>query len=105
MNESTSVRGSTPASAYARDAASNMSSFQLYSGVPGRNAVIPPPMIPTRTSSLPRVAAHAGKTGTAQRTVACAGLKLPPAVGWPVRGAPAPLQLRLGDARVRAPPD
>src|SRR5438552_6010204 len=52
MNESTSVRGSTPASAYARDAASNMSSFQLYSGVAGRNAVIPIPMIPTRTSSL-----------------------------------------------------
>src|SRR3990172_12760414 len=30
-----------------------MSSFQLYSGVDGRNAVIPTPMIPTRTSSLP----------------------------------------------------
>src|SRR5437899_12118895 len=97
MNESTSVRGSTPASAYARDAASNMSSFQLYSGVAGRNAVIPTPLIPTRTSSLPRVAAQAGQTGTAQKTVACAGLKLPPAVRRAGRGLPAPSLPRRGD--------
>src|SRR5512137_2702309 len=53
MKDSMSVRGFTPASAYARDAASNMSSFQLYSGVDGRKAVIPTPTIPTRMI-LPR---------------------------------------------------
>src|SRR5438093_13489716 len=53
MNESTSSRGLIAASAYARDAASNINSFQLYSGVEGRNAVIPIPVMPPRRSSLP----------------------------------------------------
>src|SRR3990170_7312056 len=49
MNEPTSVRGSTPASAYARLAAAYMISFQLYSGVTGRNGTTPTPTMPTRT--------------------------------------------------------
>src|SRR5213594_3740251 len=61
MKESTSSRGLISASAYARDAASNINSFQLYSGVEGRNAVIPIPMMPTRMSSLPAAAPGRGE--------------------------------------------
>ena len=47
-----------------------MSSFQLYSGVDGRNAVMPTPMIPTRMQSGPRFDADSGEIATAQKTVA-----------------------------------
>src|SRR3989454_7673745 len=83
MNESTSSRGLIAASAYARDAASNINSFQLYSGVEGRNAVIPIPMMPTRMSSLPgRGSWSRGSPRPLKRLSQAEGLKARRDVHW-----------------------
>jgi len=69
MKESTSVRGSIPASAYARWAPSYISSFQENSGVEGRNGVIPTPAMPILIERQPSAVGE-GRGGG----------------GWPERG-------------------
>src|SRR6266511_6244155 len=62
-NESISLRGSSPASAYARLAASNISSLYEMPAVVGANPDQPIPVTPTRSPMTP----HVYRRGTASR--------------------------------------